>query len=406
MYDWSMSADGCLEQIVTLDDLVTSLGHLERFGAQIALAASRLHASGVWADDGALSMAAWLRQHARLSHRDSARLLRDGKFLDSFDAVAAAAVSGVLSASQVTALRAVVSKPTAALFDEHQQGVIEAISGLNAKDSETVCQAWQAKAEAVVEMPEPKARDRSWSSSVLPDGSVVGKFVFDTTAAEILETALETARCWDGADDTRTPTMRNADAIIEILGFFNHNNASDATPRHHPHVELIIEPNPAGSADGFGEPNQRGSDVLFGGCVVTANGRMLPSWATDALLCDCVLHKVLRSSTGTILDYGRQQQAVPRGLWKAVAVRDRGCRVPGCGRKKAWTDAHHIRWWRRHGDTKLDNLILLCARHHHLVHQHDWQIELDTDTGRATFTLPNGTVLISEPPGHPTIRAA
>jgi hypothetical protein len=80
--------------------------------------------------------------------------------------------------------------------------------------------------------------------------------------------------------------------------------------------------------------------------------------------------------------------------------------VPGCTRKKAWTDAHHIRWWRRHGETKLDNLILLCQRHHHLVHKYNWHIHLDTDTGRATFTLPNGTVMISEPPGQPTIRAA
>jgi hypothetical protein len=41
-----------------------------------------------------------------------------------------------------------------------------------------------------------------------------------------------------------------------------------------------------------------------------------------------------------------------------------------------------------------------------MVHRYNWRIELDADTGRATFTLPNGTVMISEPPGQPTIRAA
>jgi hypothetical protein len=289
-----------------------------------------------------------------------------------------------------------------------------------------VCQAWQAKAEAIVDMPEPKQRDRSWSTSQLPDGSVFGKFTFDKTAAEILEAALETARCWDGAKDTRTPSMRNADAIVEILGFFNNNNDTRATRRHHPHVELVIELEPS---DGHAEPGESGSTRqhgsagapanLFGpepgpdhehdrvgGCAITANGRILDSWATDAFLCDCVIHKVLRTSAGKILDYGRSHHTVPPRLWKAVAVRDRGCRVPGCDRKKAWTDAHHIRWWRRHGETKLENLILLCQRHHHLVHKLDWHIELDADTGRATFTLPNGTVMISEPPGQPTIRAA
>ncbi len=109
---------------------------------------------------------------------------------------------------------------------------------------------------------------------------------------------------------------------------------------------------------------------------------------------------------GKVLDYGRSYHSVPPRLWKAVAIRDRGCRFPGCDRKKAWTDAHHITWWRRHGETKLDNLLLLCQRHHQMVHKHDWHINLDADTGRATFTLPNGRVLISEPPGQPTIRAA
>ncbi len=456
-YDWGMSTEGCLEEIVSFDDLVASLGHLERFGAKVALAAAQLNVSGMWAADGAVTMGGWLKQHARLSHRDARRLLKEGTFLNTFDDVATAAVSGVLSASQVTAMRAVVSKPTADLFGEQQQAVIEAITPLPAQAAEMVCQAWRAKAEAIVDMPEPKHRDRSWSTTQLPDGSVFGKFAFDRTAAEILETALETARCWDGAADTRTPSMRNADAIVEILGFFNHNNNSNATPRHHPHIELVIELQPgsnphvpgdpetgepggtddarsAGEQTGTGDDGSAskplnifgpthggngdscgnggggdgdGSEHLgLGGCAVTANGRILDSWATDAFLCDCVLHKVLRTSAGKVLDYGRSYHSVPPRLWKAVAIRDRGCRFPGCNRKKAWTDAHHITWWRRHGETKLDNLLLLCQRHHHMVHKHDWHINLDADTGRATFTLPNGRILISEPPGQPTIRAA
>ena len=415
VYDWGMSTEGCLEEIVSFDDLVEALGHHERFGAKVALAAAQLNVSGMWAADGAVTMGGWLKQHARLSHRDARRLLKEGTFLNTFDDVATAAVSGVLSAGQVTAMRAVVSKPTADLFGEQQQAVIEAITPLPAQAAEMVCQAWQAKAEAIVEMPEPKHRDRSWSTSQLPDGSVFGKFAFDKTAAEILETALETARCWDGAADSRTPSMRNADAIVEILGFFNHNNDSNATPRHHPHIELVIElqpdcnpaepedPGETGNTTGHGD----GSEHLgLGGCAVTANGRILDSWATDAFLCDCVMHRVLRTSAGKVLDYGRSYHSVPPRLWKAVAIRDRGCRFPGCDRKKAWTDAHHITWWRRHGETKLDNLLLLCQRHHHMIHKHDWHINLDADTGRATFTLPNGRILISEPPGQPTIRAA
>ena len=62
-----MSAEGCLEEIVSFDDLVASLGHLERFGAKVALAAAKLNVSGMWAADGAVTMGGWLKQHARLT---------------------------------------------------------------------------------------------------------------------------------------------------------------------------------------------------------------------------------------------------------------------------------------------------------------------------------------------------
>lgn len=152
---------GCLDEIVSLTDLVDALGHLERYGAQINTAAAALEASGMWAVDGSLSMAAWLRDHARLSHRDAARLLREGRFLHRFDDVADAAVTGQLSASQIGALRAAVSKPTSELFGEHQSGVIDAITGLDPAGTEQACQARRANPEAVVDMPEPKTPERS-----------------------------------------------------------------------------------------------------------------------------------------------------------------------------------------------------------------------------------------------------
>jgi hypothetical protein len=52
----------------------------------------------------------------------------------------------------------------------------------------------------------------------------------------------------------------------------------------------------------------------------------------------------------------------------------------------AWCDAHH---WRRHwldsGATDLDELVLLCRRHHRAVHEGGWRIHRD-HTGQFTFT--------------------
>src|SRR5690606_3379848 len=60
-------------------------------------------------------------------------------------------------------------------------------------------------------------------------------------------------------------------------------------------------------------------------------------------------------------------------LGRALNLRDGGCRFAGCDRPTSWCDAHHIRPWADGGPTKLDNLLLLCAFHHTLIHE-GWKL--------------------------------
>ncbi len=102
-----------------------------------------------------------------------------------------------------------------------------------------------------------------------------------------------------------------------------------------------------------------------------------------------------------ILSYGRATRTVPIDLFRATAARDGGCRFPGCDRKVAWCDAHHIHYWRHLGLTELDNLVLLCNRHHHLIHRPGWQLKL-LPNADLEVTFPDGTTRTSQPRGQPT----
>jgi hypothetical protein len=49
--------------------------------------------------------------------------------------------------------------------------------------------------------------------------------------------------------------------------------------------------------------------------------------------------------------------------------------------------------------TNLDRLIPTCRRHHHLVHEGGWQLELDPVTRELTVRLADGTLHSRRRPG-------
>ncbi|MCA1657644.1 MAG: HNH endonuclease, partial [Actinobacteria bacterium] len=83
--------------------------------------------------------------------------------------------------------------------------------------------------------------------------------------------------------------------------------------------------------------------------------------------------------------------------WSALVVRDEHCRWPGCDRPSHWCEAHHVVWVIYDGPTKLDNLALVCSRHHHRLHQPGWHAKLLPDA-TLEVTDPQGRVRTSHPP--------
>jgi hypothetical protein len=102
-----------------------------------------------------------------------------------------------------------------------------------------------------------------------------------------------------------------------------------------------------------------------------------------------------------VLDYGTSTRVVSANLFNALVVRDRHCRFPGCDRPPMWTDAHHVIHVEDGGPTKIENLCLLCRRHHRRLHRSGWSAVLRSDAA-LVVTDPSGRLFTSHPPGkHP-----
>jgi hypothetical protein len=98
------------------------------------------------------------------------------------------------------------------------------------------------------------------------------------------------------------------------------------------------------------------------------------------------------ASVSLPLDTGAATDTIPANLRRAVIIRDRHCRFPGCHQPPMACQPHHIIPRSKGGKTCLTNMLLLCT-FHHLIAVHRW--------GWGIVLLPDGTVIATSPiDGH------
>jgi len=138
-------------------------------------------------------------------------------------------------------------------------------------------------------------------------------------------------------------------------------------------------------------------------------GPALPDGLRRYLGCDATA-RVVYEVKGRPVSVGRATKVVPDRTRVVVEDRDRGCRVPGCERKR-WLHIHHVVHWEDNGPTDTANLLALCGAHHRMHHQGRLGITGDADQPDGiVFADHRGRVLASNgrpvPPGDPPLVAA
>ena len=118
------------------------------------------------------------------------------------------------------------------------------------------------------------------------------------------------------------------------------------------------------------------------------DGAVYVSAETSArLTCDASRVVMTHDTAGRVLDVGQKTRTVPTAIRRALLARDRRCQFPGCTARHC--DAHHLTHWAHGGATALDNLTLLCRRHHRLVHEGGVQVRRGSD-GAVVFHRADG----------------
>ena len=125
----------------------------------------------------------------------------------------------------------------------------------------------------------------------------------------------------------------------------------------------------------------------------------LPVESYRRMACKAAIIPAVLDSNGVVLDQGRDARLANRAQRRALAAMYDTCAIPGCTVSSRHCQPHHITWSSHLGDTDLDNLLPLCSRHHHAVHEGGWHLTMHPDRS-LTITYPNGTIQHTGPPAR------
>jgi Domain of unknown function (DUF222)/HNH endonuclease len=182
-------------------------------------------------------------------------------------------------------------------------------------------------------------------------------------------------------EDTRSPAQRRADALGEISRQWLDRVDRPNVGVERPHMTVTVDVD-ALASEGDAELDRAGP---------------IPGTAARRIACDASVMRVVTAGRSEPLDVGRRTPVIPPSMRRAVIVRDRRCRFPGCDRPHTWCDAHHVIHWADGGPTAMSNLLLLCRRHHRLIHRRGG-FTVEVLDSRPLFRRPDGSILEDRAP--------
>ena len=209
------------------------------------------------------------------------------------------------------------------------------------------------------------------------DGCLVIKGRFSAEQGALIVKALEMAMEKQYSEDadsdvsaeTAEPTpiaTRRADALAEVAEtYMNSKPIQNSTADRYQVVVHVV------ANDSDESPH-------------IENGPHVSAETSRRIACDSSVLRMNADKNGEPLAIGRKSRSIPPAMRRALRMRDKGCRFPGCTNDK-FVDGHHIEHWADGGETNLDNLVLLCRRHHHLVHEGGFSCDT-TASGELIFS--------------------
>lgn len=362
------------------DEIATLASHIYAGTCRWLELVGELDGRGEFTDSGCGSCAEWLAWRCALAPRAAREHVRVARRLRELPLIHGAFAGGELSYAKVRALTRVAD-------EDSEEELLELARHLTAAQLERAVRTYRR-----VTVDEAKALEDAahvgycWDE----DGSLVVRARLAPEDGALLLRALEAARdrlqerAWAderGSAEPREPARRpsNAEALAAVadLALAGATDGRAGGERY----QLVVHVDEAALTRGEGA------------CVLEDGPALAPETASR-LSCDASIIEI-RERGGEPLSVGRKTRTIPSAMRRALQMRDRRCRFPGCENRR-FLDAHHVRHWARGGETKVGNLVLLCRYHHRCVHEGGYSI-VRQNAGNLSFRDPWGSPIPNVP---------
>ncbi|GAA4172769.1 HNH endonuclease signature motif containing protein [Gryllotalpicola koreensis] len=207
--------------------------------------------------------------------------------------------------------------------------------------------------------------------------------------------AAEIARARELDEDPRTNEQLQADTLVELVECGGQSESNVLLARHRPQVMVAVTATDLAKARAAQNALARHHAGDHRGCsgagfgvtcagpdqgIAWIDGTDTPITATDAMrmLCGDGFTPILFDESGQAIDIGKDQRLFTPKQRRAMAKRDGGCLWTDCPMPPDATEGHHLNPWSEspaNHKTETRDGILLCKRHHLLLHNHGERIE-------------------------------
>jgi hypothetical protein len=312
----------------------------------------------------------WLRQVTGVSGNAAGRRVRTSVALRELPLISAAIIDGEISPEHGRVLTRLVGPIDSQRLLDSQAALLEVARRSDPDQlAQFVRHLLATWCEPALEAEEKAAEEgRFLAYRNKHTGSWRGTFELPDADMEALLTVIEPLARRDGNDDKRTAGQRRADALRDVLGLaLRHGDLPDAggeRPRL-TYITPVLD-------------DRIGRDVAFSLDLDRHPGEHCPMgvWTgpatrvqVETLQCDARAQQLTVGADGRIVSLEAFTDTITAAQRRAVAARDRCCAAKGCTRPPAFCDVHHLRALADGGATEVDNLVLLCRRHHVMWHR-------------------------------------